>query len=212
MSSPPHSSPPINGSGELSVGLNSSGNLDGTNLLNSNYTTTINTPNNPTTTTTTTNNNIGKGSSIAADGDLLYEETRKGVRESASIMEFMKKRVKIEEDYARALLQLCKSFPMGSKYELPTNLFIILYKLFSFLIILVHILPIINRCSLSGSAIGESFSNLLECTAKQAGYVVYPYSLISPCYLSPSLLVDVFRLSNLLVQQELPYRCIPNHS
>ena len=134
MSSPPHSSPPINGSGELYVGLNSSGNLDGTNLPNSNYTTTttINTPNNPTT-TTTTNNNIGKGSSIAADGDLLYEETRKGVRESASIMEFMKKRVKIEEDYARALLQLCKSFPMGSKYELPTNLFIfyIYFSVFS---------------------------------------------------------------------------------
>lgn len=56
-------------------------------------------------------------SSISNDGDLLYEETRKGQRESATIIEFMRKRVKIEEEYARALLQLCKSFPLGSKYE-----------------------------------------------------------------------------------------------
>jgi Fes/CIP4, and EFC/F-BAR homology domain len=64
-------------------------------------------------------NNSSKGPPYStSDGDSLYEETRKGARESAIIAEFMKKRVKIEEEYARALLQLCKSFPSGSRYAL----------------------------------------------------------------------------------------------
>src|SRR5271163_683536 len=110
-SSPPTSSSPPIGNGELSVGLASSGNFDGSNNVFA-Y------PASPTpySSTTSSSNNVTKGSNVT-DGDLLYEETRRGAREAAMITEFMKKRVKIEEEYAKALLQLCKSFPLGSKYE-----------------------------------------------------------------------------------------------
>jgi hypothetical protein len=104
-SSPPTSSSPPISNGELHVGLHSSGNFDSSGFA---Y---------PISTFSNANiNSNAKGSSVT-EGDLLYEETRKGAREAATITEFMRKRVKIEEEYARALLQLCKSFPLGSKYE-----------------------------------------------------------------------------------------------
>eukprot|EP00026_Physarum_polycephalum_P001989 Phypoly_transcript_01993.p1 GENE.Phypoly_transcript_01993~~Phypoly_transcript_01993.p1 ORF type:complete len:766 (+),score=95.14 Phypoly_transcript_01993:705-3002(+) len=134
------SSTPPTTNGELSssilnhsVGLYSYGPLDSSSGI------AFPSPNNANTNTNINNINTSSNNSVkvssTSDGDLLYEETKKGTRELSLIIDFMKKRVKIEEDYARSLLQLCKSFPLGS----------------------------------NGSAIGESFSNLLECTAKQAG-------------------------------------------
>ncbi len=64
--------------------------------------------------------------------DQLYVEVKKGVKESVSISKFIEKRVQIEDEYAKSLLRLCKTFPLGSTYVL-----LLLHSIFIHVVVLI---------------------------------------------------------------------------